>query len=119
MSAQILFSVPIAKARKWLDDASAVDWTAAELLEWANDAVAYIMSLRPDTRIAADHTEVTFTAVTNVATEYIPFANAEKWSIVIAHYIAIQGFSQDAGDERDASRAAYHQEQFDKAIAGI
>ncbi len=119
MSATILTGVPIAKARKWLDDAGATDWTAADLLEWYNDSVAQIMSDRPDTRIAADQTEVVFVASTNVASDVMPFANAEKWSIASAHYIAAQGFAQDAGDERDASRSAYHEDQYAKKIASI
>ena len=114
----VAVSVPITQARRWLDDTASSDWADAELLGWYNNTVLYIFSQRPDTRIDTDQSEITYAAA-SATTDNMIFGEPEKWTQACAHGIVSQAFSQDAGDERDAARAAYHQEQLDRMIAGL
>ena len=112
-------SEAISKARKLIDDTDETDWTDADLLVWYNDGVVHIRSLRPDTRIDTDTTEITYAAATTPATDDMIFAEPEKWVIAIAEYIASKAFDEDRGDKRDAARAAMHWEAYSRYIATL
>lgn len=101
------------RVRIVLDDAAKSDWTDPQLLLWFNDARRTIISARPDTRIAADGTEIAFTEKTKISeTRQL----GDEWIPAEVDYVASRAFEQDAGDKRDMDRSAHHWDNFSRYI---
>ena len=90
-------------------DEASRDWEDSDLLRWVNDGVKAICGLRNDALLASDGTLTTVTELTALSgTISIP----DKFRVPLTWYIVWMAFASEAGDKRDAARAADAKQAF-------
>ena len=99
-----------ARAREILKDKDEGDqtWTPDAMARWINDGVKAVCAIRGDALLDSNGL-ITVTELSAI-TGTISIAN--KWRSPLAWFVVWQCFASDAGDKRDAGRAADAKQTF-------